>query len=128
MESVKAGRRLIGPTHRVDERTRRLLEPNSPAEAIAERAHGAPKTMRKRIIRWATSGRGGHARLRHGEYLQARHSHSRRRSGFLLPPKSADTRSLVKKYLVSRKNGFQQNQSNDYSLEAQRTLSIDNIC
>ncbi len=49
-------------------------------------------------------------------------------SGFLLPPKSADTRSLVKKYLVSRKNGFQQNQSNDYSLEAQRTLSIDNIC
>ena len=44
--------------------------------------------------------------------------------GFLLPP----IRSLVKKYLVSRKNGFQQNQSNDYSLEAQRTLSIDNIC
>jgi hypothetical protein len=35
---------------------------------------------------------------------------------------------LVKKYLISRKDGFQQDQSNDYSLEAQRTLSIDNVC
>ena len=34
----------------------------------------------------------------------------------------------MKKYLITRKNGFQQNQSNDYLLETQRTLSIDNVC